>query len=121
MVIIMAKRKKSKENKNKFSYSIEFTGLILILIGIIGFGFGYIGMILKKFAMFLPGTWWFVILAFLIIVGCYMLIKRSMPKFFSAKLIKYSVSHGFFTSTGPSAFVNNKFLFLAPSFFPSLP
>ncbi len=83
----MAKRKKSKENKNKFSYSIEFTGLILILIGIIGFGFGYIGMILKKFAMFLAGTWWFVILAFLIIVGCYMLIKRSMPKFFSAKLI----------------------------------
>ena len=40
---------------------------------------------------------------------------------FNAKLIKYSVSHGFFTSTGPSAFVNNKFLFLAPSFFPLLP
>lgn len=83
----MAKKKKSKETKNKFNYSVEFTGLILILIGIIGFGFGYVGMMIKKFAMFLSGTWWFLVLAYLIVIGCYMLIKRNMPKFFSSKLI----------------------------------
>ena len=83
----MAKRKKSKDSKNKFSYSIELTGLILILIGVIGFGFGYVGMFIKKFSMFVAGNWWFLILAFLIILGVYMLFKREMPKFFSPKLI----------------------------------
>src|SRR5574344_1079630 len=83
----MAKRKKSKESKKSFGYSVELTGLILILIGIIGFGFGYIGMMIKKFAMFLAGTWCVVILISLIIIGAYMLIKREMPKFFSSRLM----------------------------------
>ena len=83
----MAKKKKTKDSSNNSSYSVELTGLILILIGVIGFGFGFIGSILKKFAMFLAGTWWMVILIALIILGVYMLYKRKMPKFSDQKLI----------------------------------
>ena len=83
----MAKKKKTKDNNNSVSYSVELTGLIIILIGVIGFGFGFIGSILKKFAMFLAGTWWIIILVLLIILGVYMLYKRKMPKFSDRKLI----------------------------------
>ena len=83
----MAKKKKSKDNSNNISYSVELIGLILILIGIIGFGFGFIGSLIKKFAMFLAGTWWMLVLIFLIILGIYMLYKRKMPKFTTQKLI----------------------------------
>ena len=83
----MAKKKKSKESSATNSYSIELIGLILILIGIIGFGFGFVGSLIKKFAMFLAGSWWIVVLIFTIILGIYMLYKRKMPKFTSGKLI----------------------------------
>ena len=83
----MAKKKKTKDSGNNSSYSVELTGLILILIGVIGFGFGFIGSLLKKFAMFLAGTWWMIILIALIILGVYMLYKRKMPKFSDQKLI----------------------------------
>ncbi len=83
----MAKKKKSKEASSSFNYSVELTGSILILIGIIGFGFGLIGSIIKKFAMFLAGTWWFILLIFLIILGIYMMYKRKMPNFSNPKLI----------------------------------
>ena len=86
MVMKMAKKKKKKDNNNN-GYSVELTGLILILIGIIGFGFGVVGNLLKQFAMFLAGTWWFIILTILIILGIYMLYKRKMPKFSDQKLI----------------------------------
>ncbi len=88
MVNNMAKKKKTKEdNANKFEYSVELTGLILILIGLIGFGFGPVGAILKQFAMFLLGEWWFCILILVLILGIFMLIKRKLPNFFSSKLI----------------------------------
>ena len=83
----MAKKKKTKDSNNSNSYSVELTGLILILTGVIGFGFGFIGSILKKFAMFLAGSWWIIILITLIILGVYMLYKRKMPKFSDQKLI----------------------------------
>lgn len=86
--IDMAKKKKSKEeNANKFEYSVELTGLILILIGLIGFGFGPVGAILKEFAMFLLGEWWFCVLILVLILGVHMLIKRKLPNFVSSKLI----------------------------------
>lgn len=86
MVIKMTKKKKKKDSNNN-GYSVELTGLILILIGIIGFGFGIVGNLLKQFAMFLAGIWWFIILSILIILGIYMLYKRKMPKFSDQKLI----------------------------------
>ena len=88
MVRIMAKKKKSSaDTKKNNGISVELTGLIMILIGLIGFGFGPVGSLLKKFAMFLMGEWWPLILIFVLIMGFYMLIKRKLPNFFSAKYI----------------------------------
>lgn len=85
----MAKKKKTKKDEvEKVGISAEFTGLILILIGIIGFGFGPVGSIIKKFAMFLVGGWaWIFLLIFVLFLGFYMIVKRSLPKFFSQKLV----------------------------------
>ena len=80
------KRRKNEKTSN-FKYSVELTGLFLILIGIIGFGFGPVGSLLKKFSIFLVGTWWMFLLIFVLILGSYMLYKRKLPKFFSGKLI----------------------------------
>lgn len=87
----MTKKKKAKETKNP-NMSVELTGLILILIGIIGLGFGFIGSLLKKFAMFLVGTWWMIILIGTIILGIYMLFKRKMPNFFNSRLIGFYIA-----------------------------
>ena len=84
----MAKHKRRKKEKvNKFKYSVELTGLFLILIGIIGFGFGPVGSLLKKFSIFLVGTWWMFLLLGVLILGAYMLFKRKLPKFFSSKML----------------------------------
>ncbi len=84
----MAKKKKSSaDTKKNNGISVELTGLIMILIGLIGFGFGPVGALIKKFAMFLMGEWWPLILIFVLIMGFYMLIKRKLPNFFSAKYI----------------------------------
>ena len=84
----MAKKKKSGSESTKSNgYSVELVGLVLILIGVIGFGFGPVGSLLKKFAMFLMGEWWPLILLFVLIIGFYMLIKRKLPNFFSARYV----------------------------------
>ena len=84
----MAKRKKRSRESTK-TFPIEIKGIIMIIIGIIGF-LGYkaniLGMVFKGFAMFLMGTFDFVFLALLIILGGYILIKRESPKFFSARM-----------------------------------
>ena len=90
MVKVMAKRKKSKDNKNK-TYSVELVGLILMLISIIGFGFGYVGNLIKMFAMFLCGTYYIIIILFVLLIGAYMLFKRNTPKFFNNKLIGFYI------------------------------
>jgi len=85
----MAKKKKTNETKKNTGVSTELTGLILILVGLIGFGFGPVGALLKKFAMFLMGEWWPLILIFVLILGFYMLIKRKLPSFFGQKYIGF--------------------------------
>lgn len=90
MVKVMAKRKKSKENKNK-TYSVELVGLILMLISIIGFGFGYVGNLIKMFSMFLCGTYYIILILFVLLIGAYMLFKRKTPKFFNNKLIGFYI------------------------------
>ena len=88
MVSNMAKKKKSSKEKEKsnFNYSVELIGLLLISVGIIGFGFGAVGAIIKKFAMFLVGEWWALILVTVLFMGVYMLVKRKLPNFFTSKL-----------------------------------
>ena len=84
----MAKRKRRRQKE--FRFPIEITGILLIVIGIIGF-LGYkaniLGTMFKGFAMFLMGSFDFIFLALLIIIGAYMLIKRERPKYLSAKVI----------------------------------
>ena len=65
--------------------------LALVLIGLIGFGFGIVGAFIKKFAMFLVGEWWPIILGLLIFLGLMMLINRKLPKFFSPKLVGFYI------------------------------
>ena len=107
----MAKKKKSKSEsaKNK-NYSFELIGLVLILIGILGFGFGIIGSFIKKFAMFLTGEWWPIILLYTMLIGCLMIFKRKNVKYFSPKFIGFYLvllvvlilSHYTFISNNPT-------------------
>ena len=80
-------KRRKKETTSNFKYSVELTGLILILIGIIGFGFGPVGSLIKKFSIFLVGTWWMFLLIGILLLGAHMLFKRKLPKFFSSKLL----------------------------------
>lgn len=92
MVSRMAKKKSSKTSEPKtFQYSVEMTGLILVLIGVIGFGFGMVGSFIKKFAMFLVGEWWPIILLLVIYLGILMMFKRKLPNFFTARLVGFYI------------------------------
>lgn len=84
----MAKRKRRKQKE--FRFPIEITGILLIVMGIIGFlGFkaNILGTVFKGFAMFLMGSFDFIFLGLLIVIGAYMLIKREKPRYLSAKVI----------------------------------
>ena len=85
----MAKRKKRKDStSSKNKVSIEFIGLILILIGVIGIGvFGPVGSLIKHFAIFLVGTYSNILILFTMFLGLYFIVKRSKPKFYSARFI----------------------------------
>ena len=85
----MAKKKKRKSTSStKNKISIEFIGLLLILIGVIGIGvFGPVGSIIKQFSVFLVGTYYEVLILFIIYLGLYFIVKRDTPKFLSARYI----------------------------------
>ena len=85
----MAKRKrKTKESKKSFAYYNEIIGLILILLSIAGFGtFGVVGSLVKKFAIFLFGTWSILFLALTLALGVCMIAKRGKVNYFSGRLI----------------------------------
>ncbi len=88
----MAKKKtrKTDGNQTKFQYTRELQGLFLILLGIIGFGnFGIVGDIVKKFAIFMFGNWYVILLFISLLLGAYLISKRKSPNFFSARLIGF--------------------------------
>ena len=91
----MAKKKTRKQVEKKgFKYPIELKGILFILIGIIGFlGFkaNILGTIFKGFAMFLMGSFDFVVLSLFILSGGYMLVKRENPKVFTTRLIGFYI------------------------------
>ena len=85
----MAKRKKqSGEGKKKFQYGKEIQGLILILFSLVGLGdFGIVGNVVKKFSIFLFGTWYVLVLIVTLCLGAYFIAKRSKPDYFSGRLV----------------------------------
>ena len=86
----MAKKKKRKEEKKSNSnFKIEVIGILLVLASIIGFVpyNGVVGNLIKAFAIFLFGAWYWIFLVSIFLIGGYMIIKRECVKFFSAKLI----------------------------------
>ena len=87
----MAKRKKKKNSNDKsLKFSVEITGLIFILLGIIGLGvFGFVGDFIKKFCIFLFGSYFNVLIAMILVLGIYMLFKRKLPEFFSGRLVGF--------------------------------
>ncbi len=106
----MTKRKGKKNTNDKsLKISVEMTGLIFILIGIIGLGvFGPVGDLIKKFAIFLFGSYFNVLIALIFLLGLYMLLKRKLPNFFSARLVGFylllfaglSLAHMNYVETG---------------------
>lgn len=106
----MAKKKKTskKQEKKEFNYSPELIGIVLIIIGLIGLGkFGIVGTIVKQFAMFLVGEWWFTILFLLLFMGFFMIIKRKLPNFFDSKLIGVYIIIIVVLVTAHFGFINN--------------
>lgn len=84
----MAKKKKKKVTKKGFSYSAELYGIILVLIAILGIGkYGPVGSLFASFGLFLVGSLYVPFLVAIFIVGCYLLLKRESPDFFSTKLV----------------------------------
>lgn len=85
----MAKKKKRKvEKKPSSGYKVELIGVILIAISIIGIcQFGIVGNFLSGFASFLVGTAYNILLASLLVIGMYMIVKRQAPDFFTSKLV----------------------------------
>ena len=84
----MAKRKKKKVVKNKFKYTVELYGIIFMLCSILGLGkFGPVGEVIASFGLFLVGSIYMFLLVVLFVLGCYLLIKREWPDFFTSRLL----------------------------------
>ena len=85
----MAKKKhKKEEEKKKFEYSNEVIGIILILASIIGIGaYGPAGNFIRAFSIFLVGNIYIFLLAGVLVLGGYLIIKRKMPDFFNLRWI----------------------------------
>lgn len=86
----MAKKKKRKSTKKESSnYNIELIGILLIIISIIGIipNTGVVGDFISNFAAFLVGTWYNVLLIFVMVAGSYMIFKREKPNYFTTRLV----------------------------------
>ena len=80
----MAKRKKQAEEKSGFQYTNELIGLLLILLSITGLGnFGLVGGVIKKFAIFLFGNWFFLFLVLTLCLGVVLIAKRGKINYLS--------------------------------------
>lgn len=84
----MAKKKTKKEEKKKFEYTNEVVGIIMILASIIGIGgYGPAGNFIRAFSVFLVGNIYIFLLAFVLIMGAYIIVKRKTPDFLGLRWI----------------------------------
>ena len=84
----LAKRKRKSESKKKFTYGNEIIGILLIIFSIVGFGsFGVVGSLVKKFAIFMFGSWSILFLGLTLALGVCMIAKRGKVNYFNGRLI----------------------------------
>ena len=86
----MAKRKKQRreEESDESNISIIITGIVFMLLAFLGTGpYGLIGGLVKKFAVFMFGSWWILFLGAILALGIYMVAKRENAKYFTPRLI----------------------------------
>lgn len=89
---------RSKKKKSA-SFRIEITGIVLIAIGLIGIlQLGFIGRGFFALAEMFVGLLSYVLLAGIVILGGYMVIRRKRPRLFSKRLVGiYLIVLGFLT------------------------
>lgn len=89
---------RSKKKKSA-SFRIEITGIVLIAIGLIGIlQLGFIGRGFFALAEMFVGLLSYVLLAGIVILGGYMVIRRKIPRLFSKRLVGiYLIVLGFLT------------------------
>ena len=82
----MAKKKKRKETKKKDTgYKVELNWIITYpnsYYRVYSKIQDQLGEFISDFSVFLVGTWYNLLLAALMVVGVYMMIKREKPDFF---------------------------------------
>lgn len=89
----MAKKKKKKDSeKKKFEYGNEVVGIILILSAIIGIGgYGPAGNFIRSFSVFLVGNIYIFLLAGILVLGGYLIVKRKTPNFNNLRWIGFYI------------------------------
>lgn len=94
----MAKKKETKDSKDKKKYEHrhELIGIGYILVSLVGIlgssKMGLVGGLISNFAMFLVGVMYNIFLAVFILIGCYLIVKRKYPEFFSLRLTGLYIS-----------------------------
>ncbi len=84
----MKKKKRKEENAEPSGYIVELKGIFLVLVAIIGLcPFGPVADFIKGFSCFLFGTLWALFLIFVGALGCYIIVKRKIPKILTGKTI----------------------------------
>lgn len=84
----MAKKKTKKEEKKKFEYTNEVVGIFMILASIIGIGgYGPAGNFIRAFSIFLVGNIYIFLLASVLFMGAYIIVKRKTPDFLGLRWI----------------------------------
>lgn len=87
-VKIMAKRKRKKQAKKEFEVDVQIYGVLLILAAVLGLGkYGPVGRAITSFSLFLVGSLYIPLLVVFLIIGGYVLIKKSWPEFFTQKMV----------------------------------
>ncbi|HLR54020.1 MAG TPA: DNA translocase FtsK [Pseudogracilibacillus sp.] len=86
------KQNKTRKTKSKKLFQTEVTGLLCILLAVFSIGSTFIGdgfipTLLENAWRFLFGFWYFITAVVLFILGFYIVIKRTLPTFFTKRAI----------------------------------
>ncbi|PWA13562.1 cell division protein FtsK [Pueribacillus theae] len=83
----MAKKKRRKKEKWQQQFTYEIIGLLLLASVVIGLAeLGRVGGWIQYLARFVAGEWYSIFLLGFIIVSFYLIVKRSLPSFWSRRL-----------------------------------